>query len=154
MKINEQYNHYNGLEKIKSKNGIVQEVHEILSNRNLSFGTNPPREIKAQISNRFNQKGWADKVKVGNSNLTVSFIKEKVGICFQIGNVARTYADILKLCFLYNKKIIDAGIIIVPHKLESTMMGANYAQFERLVKELIQFSKIVSAPILVAGLSN
>ena len=120
----------------------------------MSFGKDFPKEIKAKVSERFNQNGWADKVKVGNSNLTVSFVKSKVGVCFQIGNVARTYADILKLASLNQKGIIDVGIIIVPHKLESKLMGANYAQFDRLAKELNQFIDIVPCPILVLGLSN
>jgi len=86
--------------------------------------------------------------------LTITFLKKKVGICFQIGNVARTYADILKLSQLNKKGIIDVGVIIVPHKNESKLMGANYAQFERLVKELAQFKEIVPTPIIVIGLSN
>jgi hypothetical protein len=154
MKIRDQYSHHNGLEKIQEKNGILEEIHKVLTNNNLLFGSNSPKEIKIITNERFNQIGWADKVKVGNSNLTISFIKSKVGICFQIGNVARTYADILKLFFLINKKLIDVGVIIVPHKIESNMMGANYAQFDRLVKELTQFDDIVNAPILILGLSN
>lgn len=86
--------------------------------------------------------------------LSISFLKSRVGVCFQIGNVARTYADILKLNQLNKKGIIDVGVIVVPHKLESKKMGANYAQFDRLANELSQFSDIISAPIIVIGLSN
>lgn len=154
MKICDQYNHHGGLKLIQSKAEVWKELCEVLTNSSLSFGTNPSKEIKANISERFNQKGWADKVKVGTSNLTISFLKSKVGVCFQIGNVARTYADILKLSQLNKKGIIDVGVIIVPHKLESKKMGANYAQFDRLANELSQFSDIVSAPIIVIGLSN
>lgn len=154
MKICDQYNHHGGLELIQSKANLWKELSDVLTASNLNFGTNPPKEIKSIICERFNQKGWADKVKVGTSNLTISFLKSKVGICFQIGNVARTYADILKLSQLNNKGIIDVGVIIVPHKLESKKMGANYAQFDRLAKELSQFGDIVSVPIIVIGLSN
>lgn len=154
MKISNQYSHHNGLEKIQNKDGLLKEIKEVLNNKNLSFGCNSPKEIKNATSERFNQKGWADKVRVGNSNLTISFLKGKVGICFQIGNVARTYADILKLTQLSQKGIIEAGVIIVPLTQESKMMGANYAQFERLSKDLSHFNEIVPAPILVIGLSN
>ncbi|MBK7649618.1 MAG: hypothetical protein IPJ20_01190 [Flammeovirgaceae bacterium] len=154
MKICDQYNHHNGFERIQREDGLYRELEEILTEPNLRFGSNSPREIKRKISDRFNQKGWADKVKVGNSNLTISFLKFKIGICFQIGNVARTYADILKLCQLNKMGVIDAGIIVVPHKLESNKMGTNYAQFDRLASELFQFKDIVSTPILVLGLSN
>jgi hypothetical protein len=154
MKICDQYNHHNGLEEIQNKNGIIDEIRTVVTDAKLSFGKNPPKEIKYRISERFNQKGWADKVKVGNSKLTISFMKSKVGVCFQIGNVARTYADIIKLSQLNKNNVIDAGVIIVPHKLESKLMGANYAMYDRLVKELSQFSDIISTPILVIGLSN
>jgi len=154
MKICDQYDHRKGLATIQAKSNLLQELISILTCKDMSFGKDFPKEIKAKVSERFNQNGWADKVKVGNSNLTVSFVKSKVGVCFQIGNVARTYADILKLASLNQKGIIDVGIIIVPHKLESKLMGANYAQFDRLAKELNQFIDIVPCPILVLGLSN
>lgn len=154
MKICDKYSHNKAFEKIQSKNGLLKEIKNILNCNELSFGINSPKEIKNRINEKFNQKGWADLVKVGNSNLTISFLKSRVGVCFQIGNVARTYADILKLSHLNYKGIIDAGVIIVPHKSESKMMGANYAQFDRLAKELLQFSGIITTPILVIGLSN
>lgn len=154
MKISDQYSHKNGLEGLLTHNSIFEEIPEILNEDNLVFGINSPFEIKEYIGNKFNNKGWADKVKVGNTGLTISFLKSKVGVCFQIGNVARTYADILKICQLYNKGVIHVGVIIVPRKVESKILGANYAQFERLSKELAQFTEIVSAPILVIGLSN
>jgi len=154
MKISDKYSHHKGFEKVQNKNGVFQEILEIVTDKNIVFGINGPKEIKTRINEKFNQRGWADKVKIGHSNLTISFLKAKVGVCFQIGNVARTYADILKLSQLNMKGTIDVGIIIVPQKLESKKMGTNYAQFDRLAKELAQFKDIVSAPILVIGLSN
>ena len=154
MKVGDQHNHLCAQELIYSKEGIYKELIEIVNDRKLSFGTVSPNDIKKDINERFNLLGWADKVKVGNSNLTISFSKSKVGVCFQIGNVARTYADILKLMQLHKKGIIDVGIIYVPHKIESNKMGANYAQFERLSKELTQFKEIITVPILVIGLYN
>lgn len=154
MKVCDKYYHLNALEIIQSKDGAQNELFDLVNTNELAFGINPSVEIKRKINERFNRKGWADKVKVGNSNLTISFIKSKIGVCFQIGNVARTYADILKLMQLHKKGIIDVGIIYVPHKIESKKMGANYAQYDRLAKELAQFKDIITAPILVIGLSN
>ena len=154
MKICDQYNHHNGLEKIQTKKGILKEIQFIMNFNKLTFGKVSPKEIKERISERFNDKGWADKVKVGNSQLTISFMKEQVGVCFQIGNVARTYADLLKISQLNNKGIIDVGVIVVPHKLESKLMGANYAQYNRLAKELELFADIIPTPILLIGVSN
>jgi len=154
MKICDQYNHLNAMELILKKDGILNELTDIVNNRDLIFGSTRPAFIKSIINDRFNQLGWADKVKLANSNLTISFLKEKTGVCFQIGNVARTYADILKLMQLHKRGIIDVGIIYVPHKIESIKMGANYAQYNRLAKEVAQFKDIITIPILVIGLSN
>jgi len=154
MKICNQYSHLNALEIIQSKDGILNELVDIVTIDEVLFGFYPATKIKKAVSERFNRKGWADKVKVGNSNLTISFIKSKIGVCFQIGNVARTYADILKIMQLQNKGIIEAGIIFVPHKIESKKLGANYAQYDRLAKEIAQFKEIITAPIFIIGLSN
>ena len=154
MKIINYYDHLRGLQSVKYKKDLFEEIKQILTINNLRFGYNQPKEIKQIVSDRFNEKGWADKVRVGNSKLTISFVKSKVGVCFQIGNVARTYADILKLSQLYKTQIIDVGIIIVPNNPESKKMGANYANFNRLSNELNHFKDIVPIPILVIALSN
>lgn len=154
MKNSDQYSHRNALEIIQSKDNIMSELNDIVNISDIKFGTHSPNNIKTIISDRFNEKGWADKVKVGRSNLTISFLKSKIGVCFQIGNVARTYADILKLMQLHHKGVIDAGVIFVPHALESKKMGANYAQYERLSKEIVHFKEIITMPVLVIGISN
>ncbi|WP_343604332.1 BglII/BstYI family type II restriction endonuclease [Fluviicola sp.] len=154
MKICNTYSHLYALDKLKSKNTILKEIEEIVNEPQLLFGINRPEEIKSKINLRFNDLGWTDKAKVGNSRLTISFLKNKVGVCFQLGNVARTYADILKLAQMGKKNVIDVGIIIVPHKIESKMLGANYAQYDRLATEIKHFEDIINVPILVIGLSN
>lgn len=154
MKICDTYSHLFASDKLAAKGNIYSEIDQILSDKNLVFGRNRPKEIKFTIGEKFNAKGWADKTRVGTSRLTINFLKSKVGICFQLGNVARTYADILKLAQLGKKNVIDIGIIIVPHKIESKKMGANYAQYDRLSAEIKHFQDIINLPILVIGLSN
>ena len=83
MNVCDQYSHRKALEKIQNKRGLFREIKDILNCDELSFGVNSTKEIKTRINEMFNQKGWADKVKVGNSNLTISFLKSKVGVCFQ-----------------------------------------------------------------------
>ncbi|MBK9636724.1 MAG: hypothetical protein IPO63_02505 [Bacteroidetes bacterium] len=154
MKICDTYSHLNASEKINRKNNLMEELEEILTDNTITFGLNRPDEIKSNISKRFNHNGWADKIRVGNSRLTINYLKNKVGVCFQLGNVARTYADILKLAQLGKKNVIDIGVIVVPHKIESKKMGANYAQYDRLASEIKHFEDIIHTPILVIGLSN
>jgi len=154
MKICDTYSHLYAADKLKAKEGILQELENILTDRQIIFGQNRPQEIKSKVNIKFNNKGWADNIRVGKSRLTISFLKSKVGVCFQLGNVARTYADILKLSQLGKKNIIDVGVIIVPHKIESKKLGANYAQYDRLANEVKHFEDIINTPILIIGLSN
>jgi hypothetical protein len=154
MRIHDRYSHRQALDKIKEKSGILSEIEEILEDHTLGFGKNRPREIRARVSIKFNRKGWADRVRVGNSKLTITFLKAKTGVCFQLGNVSRTYADIIKLAYLENKNVIDIGVIVVPDRVESRLMGTNYAQYDRLVNEIKQFADIIKVPILIIGLSN
>ena len=80
-------------------------------------------------------------------------MKRKVGLCVQLGNIARMYADLLKMQLMYEKQMIDIGIIVVPMKLESKSLGSNHVQFERLVAELKIFDKIINLPLVVIGIS-
>lgn len=153
MKLFDQFDHLKALKLVQDKN-LYRELIEIVSLDNLSFGKKRPNEIKDIIGNRFDEKGWADKVKIVTSNLTIGFKKSGIGVCFQIGNVARTYADILKLMALHQKGVIEAGVIIVPGKAESKILGANYASYERLERDIILYKDIINVPILVIGLSN
>lgn len=154
MKICDTYSHLFATEKLKAKDSLLQEIESILTDNSITFGKKRPSEIKSIIGEKFAEKGWADKIKVGQSRLTISFLKQKVGVCFQLGNVARTYADILKLGQLGKKNVIEVGVIIVPHKIESKLLGANYAQYDRLSSEVKHFQDIINLPILVIGLSN
>ena len=113
-------------------------------------------KLNKEIDTLFNSFGWGDNIKVGSgkSGLRISFLKSRIGLCFQFGNVSRTYADILKLCFLGNQNVIDSGIIVVPHSIESKMLGVNYAKYDRLEREIKLFSTIIKTPILIICVSN
>ncbi|MFC1618913.1 BglII/BstYI family type II restriction endonuclease [Candidatus Neomarinimicrobiota bacterium] len=156
MKIESRYNHLSAVEIIKSKSQIAEEVESIFNNSTIKFFRGLTKSTKKDINTRFNNYGWADKIRVGTerSRLTISFLKSRVGICVQFGNVSRTYADILKLCYLGNNGIIDAGIIAVPSQVESRKLGTNYARYDRLEREFELFRSIINIPVLVLGLSN
>ncbi|MHB8807631.1 MAG: BglII/BstYI family type II restriction endonuclease [Anaerolineaceae bacterium] len=155
MEICDIYNHHNALSIIDLYRITYKEIIEIIKKCDLSFGLNRPKEIKNYYSREFNSKGWADRVKIkNNNNLTINFAKNHLGVCFQFGNIARTYADMLKLTYLCKKSVIEIGILIVPDEIESKKLGANYAQFERLAREIEIFSDIINVPIQIISLRN
>ena len=79
---------------------------------------------------------------------------DKIGLCIQTGNVARTYADMLKLQALYTDGKINAGVLVLPVKECADTFGKNVANFERFLRELLYvFSKVITVPLLVVGFS-
>ena len=153
MKICNRFNYKGALEILEKQESIFQELEQIVNN-DLQFGRDKPAKIKKYVAEKFNKMGWGDKIKVANSKLTINFKKSGVGVCFQLGNVARTYADLLKLMELYSRNSIEVGAIYVAHSIEAKKMGTNYAQYQRLVGELELFRDIITIPIYVIGLSN
>lgn len=153
MRICNIYSHKGG-NQIFCRKTSSTELTTAIESCHLKFQKGAPAGIKRNISNALTSKQWVDKVKVGKSRLTINFLKEKIGVCFQIGNVARTYADILKLDYLGNKGLIEVGVIVVPHELESRSLGTNYASFDRLQNEIQLFKNEIDTPMVVIGISN
>ena len=153
MRVCNRYSHRNGDLLLNNKDA-QKELYAAIESCRLKFQRGAPAGIKEHILNELTSSQWVDKVKVGNSRLTINFLKDKIGVCFQIGNVARTYADILKLNHLGNTEIIDVGVIVVPHDLESRSLGTNYASFERLKNEIQLFKNEINTPLVVIGISN
>ncbi|MBX2990221.1 MAG: restriction endonuclease [Bacteroidetes bacterium] len=144
----------NGKGILESKGVLLNEIVEVLSDHTLRFESGRSSAIKQATSRKLNKCGWADTIRIGTSNLSINFMKDRVGLCLQLGNVARTYADILKMQYLYEKKVIDVGIIAVPVYEASKQLGANYAEYGRLTKELKLFQAFVTGPIVVFGLAS
>ena len=111
------------------------------------------RDIREQISDLLNNKGWADEVKIPPSKMTINYIKRDIGLCIQLGNVARIYADLLKIQTMFVRKKITLGVVVLPMKLESKYLGSNHAQFERLIEELKIFNETINLPLVVVGIT-
>lgn len=153
MKVCDYFSHLDS-QYIISEKELLDEIIDCLTIDNISFQRGNPAQIKKIVGERFNDQGWADRINLKNSKISISFLKSKIGVCFQIGNVARMYADILKLSYLYDEGIIEVGVLCVPHQMESAILGANYARYDRLKAELKLFKNIVKVPILIICLSN
>lgn len=154
MKVCNRFDHNGGLALLEGKGESFQEILSVLDDDRLDFGKHRPGAMRKELGIRLGTLGWADRVHVGHSNLTISFLKDRIGVCLQLGNVSRTYADILKLLYLKSKKKIDCAIIIVPDSHASKELGANYAGFERLVREFQLFADIIDCPTLLIALSS
>lgn len=84
--------------------------------------------------------------------MTITSSKSGVGLCLQTGNVARIYADIIKLQTLYFNNAINSAAIVVPSSEVARLFGKNIAQASRLERELEIFKKAYHVPTLVYAL--
>lgn len=97
--------------------------------------------------------GWSGEVPVSkDSDMTITSRKDNVGLCLQTGNVARMYADIIKLQVLYFDSGISSAAIVVPSQEVAKIIGKNIAQAKRLERELEIFKKAYHVPTLVYAL--
>lgn len=152
MKIGQMYSSNGGLKVIMDEPDILNEITLSLTNPLVKFEKGDPPFIKLKVSNTLSEFGWGDEVKLEPTNLTINFMKKRVGFCLQLGNVARTYADLLKIQSFYERNIIDVGVIAVPDNINSRKMGSNLAQYERLEEEIKLFGNFINAPIVLIGL--
>jgi hypothetical protein len=84
--------------------------------------------------------------------MTVTSIKDDVGLCLQMGNMARLYADMLKLQTLYLNDAIKSAVLVVPSRPVANILGDNIANSNRLEGELEIFKLAFSVPALVFSL--
>lgn len=144
------YEHRSGL-KVVAKD-IVESVEKAVRSINPILEKNAVAGIKESIKSLLELDGWSGEYRLDpSSRITISSFLKGTGLCFQTGNVGRIYADLLKLQTLYTKGKISAGIILIPEVKTAKKLGANMANYERLVRELPIFSQVITMPIVVIG---
>jgi hypothetical protein len=112
-------------------------------------------DIKRSVLSNLRLEGWPGEVMLGTgSRITVTSVRDRVGLCFQTGNVARMYADLLKLQTLYEMDRISAGILLLPEIDCARILGRNIANVQRLQRELTLFRPVISMPLALIGFSQ
>jgi hypothetical protein len=110
-------------------------------------------QIRRQFMASLREDGWSGEITVSrDSDITITSMREKVGLCLQTGNMARMYADLIKLQTLYLDNAIDAAVIVLPSQPLALAIGSNIAQAARLERELEIYRKAYHVPTLLLGL--
>ena len=94
-------------------------------------------------------EGWNKGLKVGRSSLSIGYVRGQVGLCIQMGNTSRVYADLLKLETTYRLGDINQAILAVPSDEYSGYLGTNYASFSRAEQDIIALEPTLSMPIVL-----
>lgn len=147
------YNHCNAESVIPS--AFTTELRAIIEEYKKRLGMYTISDFKKYLIPAIHKKGWSDEYYLDRtSKITITSIKEKIGLCIQTGNMARMYADLLKLQSLYSKKTITSGVLILATASCGKSFGGNVASYERVIRELSIFEKVITMPLLIIGFAN
>jgi hypothetical protein len=137
------------------KKEMYEHITFFLENLSFNVKNGSSRQLRILIEEELSNLGWSDKVKIHfEKEITITSLKDEIGLCLQTGNMSRFYADLLKLQTLYIKDKIKAAIYIIPTKRAAKIMGDNLANAERLVAELILFRHVITVPIAIIAIDQ
>ncbi len=113
------------------------------------------RDFRREFLTHLAKSGWARSVRVSSgSKIKITAQLDRTALCFQTGNVSRFYADLLKVQALSKDGRIDGAILIVPTMDEARRIGSNVANYDRLLRELVVFRKVITAPVVLIGVER
>lgn len=111
------------------------------------------KKIRTEFLSSLKMSGWTNELIVAsNSGMTITTSREQVGLCLQTGNMARMYADLMKLQTLYLDGAINVAVIVLPSSATAKLLGSNIAAAERLERELVVFRKTCHVPTVIYSL--
>ncbi len=135
------------------KGNDISEIIRAIEDLDISIESGCSKRLRACILRLLQLQGWSSKVKLSHaSEISITAIKEDIGLCLQTGNMSRFYADLLKVQYLFQKGTISAALYILPTKHNSKIMGSNLANYERLTHEIELFCNIITIPMLIIGI--
>ena len=99
-------------------------------------------------------EGWAADFRFSSGGLTIGYRKGDVGLCTQLGNAARVYADLLKLQTAFNLGLIRVGALVVPSDAYSSYLGTNHAGFSRADRDMKALEATLTMPLVLIEVDN
>ncbi len=142
------YDHRNGATAVPRS--LQEEVSDAIESVSLKIRKGATSALRDEVLQRLLEKGWSSKASISTaSGITITSMKSGIGLCLQTGNMARIYADMLKLQKLFFDKSISAAVMIVPSHPIARLLGDNIAHASRLQRELAIFENVIQIPILL-----
>ena len=131
---------------------VARGVEEALELTTVRIGPKCTRDIRQRLGEQLRTRGWSDAVRISaRRGITITAAHGSVGLCVQTGNMARFYADLLKLQAQYLDGKLSAAVYVLPMASAAVSMGSNIVNFERFTGELELFRKVITVPLLVLG---
>jgi hypothetical protein len=134
---------------------VAQPLQAALVSIKFRFRAKSATSLRRTILEHLRELGWIDRVPVTpHTKITITAVRKETGLCLQLGNMARFYADLLKLQLFFHEGRITSAIYVVPTQNAAHLLGDNIAHFSRLTQELGYFGAIITLPILVIGIEG
>lgn len=148
------YNYRSGIQVVPHE--ISEGVIQVIEQLNYSLGKYDIKNFKDDLSDQLKTIGWSGQVRLSSkSSISITSILRNIGLCTQTGNMARMYADLIKLQAMYMDEKIKAAIFVLPTKACANSFGGNVANYDRFLNELTNiFSKVVTIPMVIIGFDN
>ncbi len=129
------------------------EVRQVIASICIAPKIGAARKLRDSFLGALKTFGWSSEYPVAiGSDITITSVKQGVGLCLQTGNMARMYADLIKLQTLYLDGAIKSAVIVLPSQPMAKLLGSNIAQAKRLERELEIFRKAYHVPTLIYAL--
>jgi hypothetical protein len=98
--------------------------------------------------------GWVKGLFLERSRLSIGYARGDIGMCIQLGNTSRVYADLLKLETLFRQGKIARAALVVPSAEYSSALGTNYASVTRAEQDINSLKPTISVPIVLISIDN
>lgn len=134
---------------------LREEIEQAINSVDVPLKRGAATSIRDGFMESLIANGWANGLQLAaGSKIAITACKKSAGFCFQTGNMARMYADLLKLQTLYLNGTITCGILLLPSAVVARKLGDNIANASRLERELAIFKKVISLPALIFSLEE
>lgn len=131
---------------------LQNEVLHALKSCRVTIAKSAASKIREHILTELRKHGWSEDLLLDpDSRIAITACKDNVGLCLQTGNIARIYADYIKLQTLFLQGRIEAAILIVPSDRAAKVLGNNLTSASRVLRELEIFSDALTLPILIVN---
>lgn len=111
--------------------------------------------LKKELIEICSDNGFVIDFFIGEGNLKINGLLHKTGLAIQLGNASRFYADMLKMQFLKNNKIIEKMLYFCLTKNSiNRSYSSNLISYERFIREKDLFGDIIKLPVLLIGLEH
>lgn len=131
---------------------MAEDIGNVLNNVPSSSQTS--RQLRAHWESALLSVGWIKSFPVGKSALSIGYVRETTGMCIQMGNTCRVYADLLKLETVFRLGDIEQAVLAVPADELSSELGTNYASFSRAEQDIKALAPTISMPIVLIEIAN